>query len=78
MAYFRCMRPKAGFSRKAFTAYIAMERSVFRPFHLSVVIPKVLLEIGKLYEGSTAVRKVTFVWTFSWKLTKQSVRNWNY
>ncbi|CAH1973960.1 unnamed protein product [Acanthoscelides obtectus] len=32
-----------------------MEWPVFCPFHLCVVVPKVLLEVGQLDEGSSAV-----------------------
>nr|CAH7766683.1 unnamed protein product [Callosobruchus chinensis] len=42
-----------------------MEGPIFRPFHLSVVVPQVLLEIGKLDEGSSAVWKVTLIWSFT-------------
>lgn len=36
---------KAGFCGEAFAADVAMERPVLRPFHLGVVISKVLLQI---------------------------------
>nr|CAI5836220.1 unnamed protein product [Callosobruchus analis] len=42
-----------------------MKRPVFRPFDLCIVVSQVLLEIGKLDEGSSAVRKVTLVWSFT-------------
>lgn len=45
MTDLRRVGTKAGFCGEAFAADVAMERPVLRPFHLGVVIPKVLLQI---------------------------------
>lgn len=45
MTDLRRVGTKAGFCGEAFAADVAMERPVLRPFHLSVVISKVLLQI---------------------------------
>lgn len=67
MAYFRCMCPKAWFCCKALATDIAMKWSIFRPFYLCIMIPKVLLKIRQLNESSATVWKMALVWTFSWK-----------
>ena len=64
MAYFRSMRPQAGFRGKAFSADCTMEGPVFGPFDLSVVVSEVLLEVGELDEGPAAVREVALVGPF--------------
>lgn len=45
MTDLRRVGTKAGFCGEAFAADVAMERPVLRPFHLGVVISKVLLQI---------------------------------
>lgn len=73
MAYFRSVRPQTRLRGESFAADGTVEGSVLRPFHLGVVIPQVLLEIGQLDEGSPAVRKVALVWTFAWNKNSNDI-----
>lgn len=61
------MCSKTALSSKALATYIAMKGSVFSPFHLSIMVPQMLLEVGQLDEGSTTVWQVAFVRSFTWK-----------
>lgn len=46
MAYFGRVRAQTGLGGKALSANVAMERPVFRPFHLRVVVAQMLLQVG--------------------------------
>lgn len=58
------MGAQARFGCKTFSTDVAVKGSIFGPFDLSVVVSEVLLQIGELYKGSTAVWQVAFIRTF--------------
>lgn len=59
------MCAQTGFRGETFAADGAVKRPVFGPFHLGVVVPEMLLQIGQLYESSSALGQVTSVRSFS-------------
>lgn len=73
MAYFRRMRSETGLSRESFSADVTMERTIFCPFYLSIVIPQVLLEVGELDKSATAVRQMAFVRPLTCNRNKHSI-----
>lgn len=67
MAYFRRMRPKTRLGGESLSANRTVEGPIFGPFHLGVVVAEVLLQVGQLDEGSSAIRQVTLVRPLSYK-----------
>lgn len=56
---------QTGLGGKTLAAYGAVERPVFGPLHLGVVVPEMLLQIGQLYESSSALGQMASVRSFS-------------
>ena len=65
--YFAIMRPHRGLGGETFTTNCTVERAIFQPLQLGLVVPQMLLQVGQLNEGSTAIRHVAFVRTFTYK-----------
>lgn len=55
------MRPQTGLGGETLPADVTMEWTVFRALHLGVVVAQVLLQIGQLDEGATALRQMALV-----------------
>lgn len=59
------MGAQTGLGGETLAADGAVERSVLGPLHLGVVVAEVLLQIGQLYESSSAFGQVTSVRSFA-------------
>lgn len=71
MTNLRRMRAQTGLGGEALSTNVTVERPIFGPFHLSIVIPQVLLQIGQLDEGPATVGQMTFVRTFACNNTER-------
>jgi hypothetical protein len=69
------MRPKTRLGGESLSANRTVEGPIFGPFHLGVVVAEVLLQVGQLDEGSSAIRQVTLVRPLSYK--KETVKRGN-
>jgi len=56
---------QTGLGGETLAADGAVERPVFGPFHLGVVVTEMLLQVGQLYESSSALGQVASVRPFS-------------
>lgn len=56
---------QTGLGGETFAADGAVERPVFGPLHLGIVVAEMLLQIGQLYESSSALGQVASVRSFS-------------
>ena len=65
--YFAIMCPHRGLGGETFTTNCTVERAIFQPLQLGLVVPQMLLQVGQLNKGSTAIRHVAFVRTFTYK-----------
>ena len=59
--------PQTAFCGKPLSTDVAVERSVLQPLNLRLVVSEVLLKVGKLDEGATALWYVALVRTFTCK-----------
>ena len=64
--YFAIMCPHRGLGGETFTTNCTVERAIFQPLQLGLVVPQMLLQVGQLNKGSTAIRHVAFVRTFTY------------
>jgi len=58
---------QTGLGGETFATDGAVERPVFGPLHLGVVVAEMLLQIGQLYESSSALGQMASVRSFSCK-----------
>ena len=64
-AHLARVSPQTALCGESLSTDVAVERSVLQPLNLGLVVSEVLLQVGQLDEGSTALRYVALVRTFT-------------
>lgn len=69
--------PEAALGGKPFSADVAVEGSVLGPLNLRIVIAQVLLQIGQLDEGPSAIREVALIGPLTCETKRQTIRKFS-